>query len=375
MSDNLILYEPVESENGLSCPYPGCNKCVDVSKRTQLEAHIRSHRKRKRKNKNVPTVKLEEADDVKVEVIEIETADRNDDDHTEKVAEFEFSDGDKSGNEASRIRSKQTRMRKAATNDQNQNEQPDRHTDISKDEIIRCPVSECDQTFHAAFQIWDHIRHHQKAKWKKFHGLSNDASENNDAECVDFAVKIEGEPSETVTPAGPEEHNDDGMFIRSTDHENDPEIISPIDDETVKSEPDVKVEEINTERKEDWFYVRDEDSIKRMFVCKMCNAEYEYLHQLHRHAFACPYKDDIGHTKIKNLVRNQFVLPRSKFLTKVKIKPPKLIRTKGNFYCDICQQVSLWIPVSYGPYNFYRLYGISKNLNGVFSLQYSEFRL
>ena len=141
------------------------------------------------------------------------------------------------------------------------------------------------------------------------------------------------------------------MLIQSTDPAN--EIILPIDDEPVKTEPDIKVEEINTERGEDaqlkrqqdWFYVRDEDSIKRMFVCKLCYAEYEYLHQLHRHAFACPYKNEIGHTKIKNLVRNQFVLPRSKFLTKVKTKPPKLVRTKGSFYCDICQQVSRRLPI------------------------------
>ena len=319
MSDNLILYEPVESENGLSCPYPGCNKCVDVSKRSQLEAHIRSHRKRKRRNKNIPTVKTEN-DDVKVEVIEIETADKNDsvDNNAGKLIEFEFSDDD-TGNGA-RKRTEQKRMRKAAVeNDPNQNKQPYRHTDFSKDEVNRC-------------------------------------QENNVDECVDFAVKIEGEssePSETETPAGPAGHNDNNseMLIQSTDPAN--EIILPIDDEPVKSEPDIKVEEINTEREEDaqlkrqqdWFYVRDEDSIKRMFVCKLCYAEYEYLHQLHRHAFACPYKNEIGHTKIKNLVRNQFVLPRSKFLTKVKTKPPKLVRTKGSFYCDICQQVSLRLPI------------------------------
>ena len=321
MSDNLILYEPVESENGLSCPYPGCNKCVDVSKRTQLEAHIRSHRKRKRRNKNIPTVKTEN-DDVKVEVIEIETADKNDsvDNNAGKLIEFEFSDDD-TGNGA-RKRTEQKRMRKAAVeNDPNQNKQPYRHTDFSKDEVNRYQVSE-----------------------------------NNVDECVVFAVKIEGEssePSETETPTGKAGHTDNNseMFIQSTDPAN--EIILPIDDEPVKSEPDIKVEEINTEREEDaqlkrqqdWFYVRDEDSIKRMFVCKLCYAEYEYLHQLHRHAFACPYKNEIGHTKIKNLVRNQFVLPRSKFLTKVKTKPPKLVRTKGSFYCDICQQVSLRLPI------------------------------
>ena len=336
MSDNLILYEPVESENGLSCPYPGCNKCVDVSKRTQLEAHIRSHRKRKRRNKNIPTVQTE-TDNVKVEVVEIETAEQNDsvDNNAGKLIEFEFSDDDTG---LTCPRGKEVRK-----NDPNQNKQPDRHTDFSKDEVIRCPVSECDKTFDAAIQIWDHLRDHKKSKWNNYHCLSNVASGNNDEECVDFAVKIEEEShdSETnETQVGPEGQNDNSseMLIQSTDPSN--EIILPIDDEPVKSEPDIKVEEINTERKEDWFYVRDEDSIKRMFVCKLCNAAYEYLHQLHRHAFACPYKNEIGHTKIKNLVRNQFVLPRSQFLTKVKTKPPKLVRTKGSFYCDICQQVS-----------------------------------
>lgn len=357
MSDNLILYEPVESENGLSCPYPGCNKCVDFSKRTQLEAHIRSHRKRKRKNKNVSSIEKEKTDDVKVEVVEIETIDQNDnsDNNVEKLVEFELSD-DNTGVTC------QKRKRKAvAENDPNQNEN-EIDPGLSKDKMIRCPVSECDKTFDAAFQIWNHLRDHKKSNFKnkstlghepeissleryiQKHGLSNHVSDKNEIECVDFTVKIEEEsydpePSETVTPAA---HSDDQgsseMFIQSTDQEN--EIVLPIDDEIIESKPDIKVEEINTERKEDWFYVRDEDSIKRMFVCKLCHAEYEYLHQLHRHAFACPYKKEIGHTKIKNLVRNQFVLPRSQFLTKVKTKPPKLVRTKGSYYCDICQQVS-----------------------------------
>ena len=338
MSDNLILYEPVESENGLSCPYPGCNKCVDLSKRTQLEAHIRSHRKRKRKNKKTPSLETEN-DEVKIEIVEIET------------------------------NSAVGKRKNMLENDQNQNENIE--SDSSQGEKIPCPVSSCNKTFDEAMQIWDHLRDHKKSNWERNlkndtpenrtseskdnesplesyiqkHGLTNYASKNNDEECVGFTVKIEeDDPAQfDSTPEQNLSNDTSEKTVQSVDAEN--EIIAPIDDETHEMKPDIKVEEIDNstdEREEDWFYIKDEDSIKRMFVCKLCFAEYAYLHQLHRHAFICPYKTKIGHNRITSFVK-QYFAPGGPAGTRP--KPPKLVLTKGNFYCDLCDQVSLTVLV------------------------------
>ena len=175
---NLILYEPIESENGLSCPYPGCNKCVDVTKRTQLEAHIRSHRKRKRKNKNAVSVETIVNDDVKVEIVEIKTEDQS-----------------TSINVAERLE-----------NDKNQNKRIEGvESDSSQGEAIRirCPVSHCDKSFDEAMSQPMCEPNSQKivsisGPTEIDNTLSKitDVSESNDDKCVDFTVKIEENPLE-----------------------------------------------------------------------------------------------------------------------------------------------------------------------------------
>ena len=283
---NLILYEPIESENGLTCPYPGCNKCVDVSKRTQLEAHIRSHRKRKRKNKNAVSVEVNEPDDVKVEIVEIKTEDQS-----------------TSVNVAERL-----------------------ENDKSFDEAMCEPNSQKIVSISGLTEIDNTL------------SKITDVSESNDDKCVDFTVKIEENPSEQCEMVPVENDLSPETTIQSAEGEN--EIILPIDDENHEMKPDIKadIEEIDNsvQRENDWFFVKDEDSLKRMFVCRLCFAEYEYLHQLHRHAFACPHKAKIGHAKITSFVKKAFT-PYSS--TRKRPQPPKLVRTKGNFYCDLCQQV------------------------------------
>ena len=310
---NLILYEPIESENGLSCPYPGCNKCVDVSKRTQLEAHIRSHRKRKRKNKNAVSVETIVNDDVKVEIVEIKTEDQS---TSENVAE-----------RLERIESVES------------------HSSQGEAICIRCPVSDCDKSFDEAMS--QPMCEPNSQKIVSISGPTEiddtlikitDVSESNDDKCVDFTVKIEENPSEQCEMVPVENDLSPETTIQSAEGEN--EIILPIDDENHEMKPDIKadIEEIDNsvQRENDWFFVKDEDSLKRMFVCRLCFAEYEYLHQLHRHAFACPHKAKIGHAKITSFVKKAFT-PYSS--TRKRPQPPKLVRTKGNFYCDLCQQV------------------------------------
>ena len=315
---NLILYEPIESENGLSCPYPGCNKCVDVTKRTQLEAHIRSHRKRKRKNKNAVSVETIVNDDVKVEIVEIKTEDQS-----------------TSINVAERLE-----------NDKNQNKRIEGvESDSSQGEAIRirCPVSHCDKSFDEAMSQPMCEPNSQKivsisGPTEIDNTLSKitDVSESNDDKCVDFTVKIEENPPEQCEMVPVENDLSPETTIQSGENE----IILPIDDENHEMKPDIKadIEEIDNsvQRENDWFFVKDEDSLKRMFVCRLCFAEYEYLHQLHRHAFACPHKAKIGHAKITSFVKKAFT-PYSS--TRKRPQPPKLVRTKGNFYCDLCQQV------------------------------------
>ena len=270
MSEVLILYEPIETENGLSCPYPGCNKCVDASKRTQLEAHIRSHRKRKRKNKNA--VETIVNDDVKVEIVEIKTEDQS-----------------TSVNVAERLE-----------NDKNQNERIESvESDSSQGEAVRIPQPMCEPNSQKIVSI--------SGPTEIDNTLSKitDVSESNDDKCVDFTVKIEENPSEQCEMVPVENDLSPETTIQSAEGEN--EIILPIDDENHEMKPDIKadIEEIDNsvQRENDWFFVKDEDSLKRMFVCRLCFAEYEYLHQLHRHAFACPHKAKIGHAKITSFVK------------------------------------------------------------------------
>ena len=360
MSENLILYEPIESENGLSCPYPGCNKCVDASKRTQLEAHIRSHRKRKRKNKNAVSVEtvVNDPDDVKVEVVEIQTDQPASVTETERLVEFPVSDdgvtcpyprcdkrvdSSKQKQLKAHIRSHRQRKRKMTLeNDPNQNERIEgTDSDSSPSEATCFDEAMCKQNSQKLGPVSGPTEIDKVMNLDEEyndHDLSEitDVSKNNDEECVDFTVKIEDDSSSRFETSPVQNDLTPEMTIQSAEREN--EIILPIDDENHEMKPDIKVEEIDNsnQREQDWFYVKDEDSIKRMFVCKLCFAEYEYLHQLHRHAFACPHKAKIGHTKITSFVKTAFT-PYSS--TRKKPQPPKLVRTKGNFYCDLCQQV------------------------------------
>jgi len=396
-----LLYKPVEWDNELFCPYPGCKKTVGVSNRKQLEAHIRSHRKRKQTNfelsKTVTSpVQNDDTSDIMgdtsenitqstdpgnevifpiddeilesrqtkeiIQSVEKETADRNAE-GAEKRVEFEHLDGDnkitcpypgcsKTVNSSKRkaleahIRSHQKRKRKTATeNDQNPNEQSVSNqveSVLSETETIQYPVPDkmFDAGFHISNQLESNAEESELEQYIQKQSLESISINNGDGDTFEnpnehsVSQQVESILSEAETNQCPvfdktfdadfhisnqmesntgesemkqyiQNRNGDKValpvqndeasdticdtfenIIQSIDEDN--EIVFPLDFE---SKPFIKMEETDTlseEREhEDWFYIRNEDSIMPIFVCKLCHAEFEYLNQLHRHGFVC----------------------------------------------------------------------------------------